>query len=204
MGTPTLPGRILSLLAAQLGLSDREITDLLLGKTANQQPVNSACRRLAAQNLLLRTQRSDGRLGNYPTEGATQAPWPAAGESPRVGLEEDAVKQALKTWLEEQGWKVEIKWAHAHGVDVAAARGFERWNIEVKGCGSRPEMRVNYFLTILGEVLQRMSDPEARYSIALPYLPQFTKLSERLPRLAKERTGISALLVTEGGEVRTC
>ena len=62
-------------------------------------------------------------------------------------------------------------------------------------------MRVNYFLAILGETLQRMSDPDANYSIALPDMPQFHGLWERLPMLAKERTKITALFVTRSGEV---
>jgi hypothetical protein len=62
-------------------------------------------------------------------------------------------------------------------------------------------MRVNYFLGVLGELLQRMSDPEAKYSIALPDLPQFRRLWERLPELAKRRTTISALFVSGSGDV---
>jgi hypothetical protein len=62
-------------------------------------------------------------------------------------------------------------------------------------------MRVNYFVAILGEMLQRMDDPNARYSIALPDLAQFRGLWERLPRLAKTRTRISALFVDAKGHV---
>jgi len=40
----------------------------------------------------------------------------------------------------------------AHGIDIDAARGDERWIIEVKGCGSLNPMRVNYFLAALGEL----------------------------------------------------
>lgn len=62
-------------------------------------------------------------------------------------------------------------------------------------------MRVNYFLAKLGETLQRMSDPNAKYSIALPDMPQYRNLWNRLPRLAKERTGISVLFVNEKKEI---
>ena len=62
-------------------------------------------------------------------------------------------------------------------------------------------MRVNYFLGILGETLQRMDDLFAKYSIALPDVPQFHKLWERLPQLAKRRTEITALFVTAQGAV---
>jgi hypothetical protein len=62
-------------------------------------------------------------------------------------------------------------------------------------------MRVNYFVVILGEVLQRMENPAARYSIALPDMRQFRGLWARLPSLAKKRLGITALFVGEDGEV---
>jgi hypothetical protein len=62
-------------------------------------------------------------------------------------------------------------------------------------------MRVNYFLMILGETLQRMSDEGAQYSIALPDMPQYRNLWGRLPPLAKARTTISCLFVSESGEV---
>ena len=118
-------------------------------------------------------------------------------------LDEDGVKRHLKAWLDAQGLgPVTVAWGHARGVDITAKhRDGRRWLIEVKGPGSRPEMRVNYFLAILGEALQRMDDPSAAYSIAFPDLPQFRGLWDRLPGLAKERTGITALFVTASGSV---
>jgi hypothetical protein len=66
-------------------------------------------------------------------------------------------------------------------------------------------MRINYFLSILGELLQRMDDPEAEYSIALPDMKQFRGLWQRLPKLAKSRTKISALFISQsGGSLRKC
>jgi hypothetical protein len=62
-------------------------------------------------------------------------------------------------------------------------------------------MRVNYFLAILGETLQRMDDPRAKYSIALPDVQQFRTLWQRFPHTAKERTEITALFVSEDGKV---
>ena len=63
-------------------------------------------------------------------------------------------------------------------------------------------MRVNYFLAILGETLQRMESAETRYSITLPDVPQFRGLWQRLPELAKRRTTITALFVGADGSVR--
>ena len=62
-------------------------------------------------------------------------------------------------------------------------------------------MRVNYFISMLGETLQRMDDPDAKYSIAVPDVQQFRKLWGRLPQLAKQRTGISVLFVSRDGSV---
>ena len=87
------------------------------------------------------------------------------------------------------------------GIDIEATKGPSRWIIEVKGCGSLQAMRVNYFVGMLGELLQRMNDPNARYSIALPDMKQFRGLWERLPDLAKSRTTISALFVDASGHI---
>ena len=86
-------------------------------------------------------------------------------------------------------------------MDIEAVRGGKRWLIEVKGIGSRSAMRVNYFIGVLGETLQRMDHAEAKYSIAVPDVPQFRRLWDRLPDLAKQRTTISALFVTPDGSV---
>ena len=69
----TVTQRILVLLEQSPGLTDREITDTLLGHTAGQQQVNSACRGLAAQGYLVRKTRDDGLMGNYLVQGAPTA-----------------------------------------------------------------------------------------------------------------------------------
>lgn len=71
----------------------------------------------------------------------------------------------------------------------------------LEGAGSLQPMRVNYFLAILGETLQRMGDASACYSIALPDMPQFRNLWGRLPDLAKQRTKITALFVSADGQI---
>jgi hypothetical protein len=114
---------------------------------------------------------------------------------------EDEVKKCLQTWLVNHGWSVEVAWARSRGVDIAAKKENEHWLIEVKGEGSLNAMRVNYFLSMIGELLQRMDDPQAKYSIAVPDLKQFRNLWSRLPALAKQRTTISALFVNRGGAV---
>jgi hypothetical protein len=114
---------------------------------------------------------------------------------------EDWLKTALKNWLETQGWEADVAWGRTRGIDLHARRGTERWIIEAKGRGSLNPMRVNYFLCVMGETLQRMTDSEAAYSIALPDMKQFRNLWARLPPLAKQRTQITALFVSEDGKV---
>lgn len=209
---PSLIDDILTLIAAHPGATDREITDQLRGKQAPQQAVNQACRSLEARGRLRRQRRQDGKIGNYPGAGASIAQNPVASTDPEVppgvpdpvridALAEDRLKQVLKRWLESRGWDVQVAWAKSRGVDLIASRKSEKWIIEVKGRGSLDPMRVNYFLCVLGEMLQRMDNAEARYSIALPDLRQFRGLWARLPSLAKARTQISALFVGEDGSV---
>ncbi|WP_339171265.1 hypothetical protein NSQ55_03585 [Paenibacillus sp. FSL H7-0943] len=116
-------------------------------------------------------------------------------------LQEDDVKEKLNRYLTSLGWTTHIAMGKIRGIDIDAYKGTERWVIEVKGCGSRSAMRVNYFLSMLGEILQRMDDPNAKYSIALPNMKQYRVLWGRLPKLAKERTNITILFVSEDGAI---
>jgi hypothetical protein len=200
-----LGARILAILNETPGLSDRELTDRIKGRDTHPSQINQECRLLEGGGKLTRQPRSDGRIGNYPSGVALPAVIEPSGRPSNVTasheLTEDQVKAHLKEWLEAEAWETEIAWGKARGTDIVARRNREIWLIEAKGCGSRPEMRVNYFIGMLGELLQRMSVPDARYSIALPDMAQFRRLWERLPALARQRTGISALFVSANGRV---
>jgi hypothetical protein len=120
-------------------------------------------------------------------------------------LQEDRVKEIIEQHLRRTGWSAKVAMGHEHGIDIEAfSASGERWIIEAKGCGSLNPMRVNYFLMILGELMQRMNDPKAKYSIALPDLPQFRRLWQRLPDLAKTRLAATCLFVTHAGSVEEC
>lgn len=131
----------------------------------------------------------------------TDAPRQSVTRSAELELQEDQVKEHLRAFLEMNGWRTTIASGKARGIDIEAFREGHRWIIEVKGCGSLSPMRVNYFLGALGELLQRMNDPGAKYRLAFPDLAQFRGLWQRLPSLAKERTGITCLFVHADGEV---
>lgn len=201
----TLPQELLQLVQKSPGLTDREITDTLRGKSAPQQPVNIAARSLANRGRLLRKKREDGLIGNFPASGSDVVPEALGTQEPeKSGLldqSEDKLKHWIREWLVSDGWEVEVAWARDRGIDIRAFRGGKRWIIEVKGIGLLPAMRVNYFLSILGETLQRMDDPASKYSICVPDVPQFRNLWGRLPSMAKRRTEITALFVASSGQV---
>jgi hypothetical protein len=200
----TLTQEIVELLGKSPGLTDREITTALRTKSAPQQPINIAARSLTEKGVVIRKKRHDGLIGNY----LSGQPLPIA-KNPTVSitrdgknqLSEDEAKEILRLWLEQDGWSAEIAWGRSRGIDIDAKRGSKRWIIEVKGIGSRSEMRVNYFIGMLGETLQRMDDPAAKYSIAVPDVAQFRGLWSRLPSVAKSRTSITALFVADDGTV---
>ena len=121
--------------------------------------------------------------------------------SEKEPLQEEKIKHILANYLVNNGWDIKVAWGHQQGIDIDAERNGERWIIEVKGPGSRQPMRVNYFISILGETLQRMDDRNARYSIALPDIQQYRRLWNKLPQLAKERTTIDLILVDENGNI---
>jgi hypothetical protein len=185
------------------GLSDRELTDIIKGHAALPQYINQNCLALESQGRLIRKKREDGLFGNWLIEDSRfRKLLHSAGMKKNADdISEKRIKHILETYLASRGWKTEIAWNVNRGIDIEANRGPERWIIEVKGSCPYNPVYVNYFLSVLGEILQRMDDPECKYSIALPDIEQFHRLWERLPALAKNRTEITALFVNLTGEV---
>jgi hypothetical protein len=201
---PPFADDLIKLVNESPGMTDRELTDVLKGKGIHPSQVNQEARYLEQKGLLVRRPRNDGFIGNYPfapEENASSIAQKPSIARTAEGLSEDEVKAHLGAWLRAQGWEAKIAWGKSRGVDILATRNERRWIIEAKGLGSLQPMRVNYFIAMLGETLQRMADPEAKYSIAMPDIAQFRGLWERLPQLAKQRTQITALFVTSQGAV---
>lgn len=118
-----------------------------------------------------------------------------------MSVSEDEIKRVLEGWLRSQGWEARVFRGKHRGIDIQARRGTERWIIEVKGGGPRRQRLPKNFLDGLGQLLQRMEDPEAKYSIGLPDLPGYRGLWQRLPPMAKSRTKITALFAAIDGRV---
>ncbi len=200
--------RVFFLIGENPGLTDREITDRLLGKMARPQSVNQASHSLVSKGLVRRCRRPDGKFGSYAVGTLAEPPSGIGGEEffPDVkiavaNMSEDEVKRNVRKWLEKDGWIVTVEERTARGPDIEAKRGKDRWVIEAKGSGSRNPTRKNYFLVALGEALLRMENPELLYSIALPEMREFRRLWMKLPEFAKSRLGITALFVRADGHV---
>ena len=112
---------------------------------------------------------------------------------------ENQVKEHIRSQLARDGWSVKVAMGSAHGIDVEAEKDGHRWIVEAKGFGTDQEV-ANSFRYVLGQALERMSDENAKYSIAVPEDPRYRNLWKGLPDLAKKRTGITCLFVKRDGD----
>ena len=87
------------------------------------------------------------------------------------------------------------------GPDIKASRAGRNWIIEVKGAGTRPQMQLNFFLYLLGEIIQRITNRDDKYSIVLPNLPRYRRLWSKLSTEVKNRLAITILFVNMRGKV---
>jgi hypothetical protein len=115
---------------------------------------------------------------------------------------EKKMKTILEFYLISHGWFPVINWGENHGVDIEAELGNRKWIIEVKAERSPIPAPNISFILVLGEILQRMDDSTKKYSIALPDSVALYRLWKRMPLLAKNRMGITALFVNPSGSVR--
>ncbi|WP_245993464.1 MarR family transcriptional regulator [Nocardioides immobilis] len=111
---------------------------------------------------------------------------------------EDEVKAAVRDMLAAEGFEVQVAWGRTPGIDIAASHpDGRRWVVEAKAeLGAAGPQQHNYFVGMLGELVQRMDDPTASYAIAMPDNRQYRGLVQRLPTLARERLMLSVFWVS--------
>ena len=78
-----------------------------------------------------------------------------------------------------------------------ATRSGSRLVLEAKGEVLLQPQQVNYFPGALGELVQRMDDPDTTYGLALPDNRQYRGLVSRLPSFARDRLGLSVFFVSQ-------
>jgi hypothetical protein len=169
------------LLASSLGIS--------------HQTVNQICRALQKTGYVRRYRGSEGLTLSAVVDAAHGVPLTTV-------MPEDLVKTAVAKHLEALGYKVKLIMGKAPGIDIDARRVDERLVLEAKGEAALNAQQVNYVLGALGELLQRMDDPAARYGLALPDNAQYRKLISGLPTLMRERLKFVAFFVGIDGNVR--
>jgi biotin operon repressor len=200
----TLAGRIVSKLRVEGTPLDDDDLAARLGVV--RQAVNQACRRLAASGVLVREVGRDGKLINRLTSTSSPQPLPDR-PAPQVRdhpafqdvtspyLPQDEVKAAVKGHLEAKGYTVTVAWGRALGADLDAKGPAGRIIIKAKGAVALQPQPANYFIGALGELVQRMGDPDARYALALPDNKQYRNLVAGLPALAWERLRLRVYFV---------
>jgi len=117
-----------------------------------------------------------------------------------VGLDEECVKASVADFLRSRGYTVTVGKKRERGADMRATREGLGLIIEAKGEGSRNEMFNNYFIGILGELLQRMNETAAEYGIALPAHRKYARLIEELSDNVRFVLRVNFYLVRPSGD----
>lgn len=191
-----------ALLGGGIGLDDGAIA---LALNVAHQQANQVCRALAREGIIIRT--ADGPGGKIVNRLASTDPPPSlAPVSVKVGvtrtlLSEDDLKRFLEQHLVAAGWTVKVLWGHERGIDVVATRGEEHLIVECKGEAPSQQQETSYFLGSLGELVQRITVPDAQYALALPDNRRFRGLVSRLPQLARHRLRLGIFFVDAEGKI---
>jgi Restriction endonuclease len=197
---PTIAERILE--AIRYAPLDDDVLARRLG-VAQRQTINQTARRLESQGRLRRVVGPDGKIVNALPDSQESLGPPAAHTRHAIQpalerITEDEVKRAVRDHLASQGFDVAVAWDRARGIDIDARHpNGSRHVIEAKAeTGTTGAQQVNYFIGMLGELLQRMDDERATYGIALPENRQYRGLVDRLPQLARHRIGLNIFWVS--------
>jgi hypothetical protein len=112
-----------------------------------------------------------------------------------MGGDEKRVVDAFVAWLQEEGWTAETE---VNFADVFARRGDERLYAEAKGRTAAIGLDVD---TLYGQLLRRMTDPDAgvRYAVVVPATAVLAAL--RVPDWVRQRLRIDVYEVDDGGQV---
>lgn len=99
----------------------------------------------------------------------------------------------IKEWLEEKGWDI-----IEHARYIEAHKDMQKWYIDIYQATRGRKMPLPNKLT---EILKRMEDRDAYYSVALVDSPIYRKQWNEIPLAAKERLQVSVILADRLGHV---
>lgn len=110
---------------------------------------------------------------------------------------ESEVVDAFCAYLTANGWDIQREVKTSTGpIDVVATRGRERLIAEAKGRTADAGLDMN---TAYGQLLNRMTDPDARYAMVAPETSR--KAALRVPRRVRGLLSIDIYIVEATGAV---
>ena len=110
---------------------------------------------------------------------------------------ESEVVEAFCAHLRANGWEIQREVKTPTGaIDVVATKGVERLIAEAKGRTADAGLDMN---TAYGQLLNRMTDSDARYAVVVPETSQRAAL--RVPQRVRVLLGIDVYVVAASGAV---
>ena len=109
---------------------------------------------------------------------------------------EGFVQNTIESYFDKKGFiKESISYTDYAGVHMETQ---ERWRVEAKGLTSNVGLD---FRTGLGQLIQRMDDPNANYGIAIPDIPSYLRQVEQIKPWVREKFQLHILFINENGGV---
>lgn len=126
------------------------------------------------------------------------------GRPPKSAVEEQLIRyrfrkggnelpRLVKAWLEERGWET-----LEHNRFIEAKKEDEKWFIDIYQATRGRKMPLPNKLT---EVIKKMEDEKAYYSVALVDSPIYRRQWNEIPDVAKDRLKVSVLLADRTGQI---
>lgn len=110
---------------------------------------------------------------------------------------ESEVVEAFCTHLTANGWEIQREVKTPTGpIDVVATRGTDRLIAEAKGRTADAGLDMN---TAYGQLLNRMTEPDARYAVVAPETS--LKAALRVPQRVRDLLSIDLYIVAASGGV---
>ena len=110
---------------------------------------------------------------------------------------EGFIQNTLESYFDKKGFIVEsIPYTDYAGIHMETG---EKWRIEAKGFTSNVGLD---FRTGLGQLIQRMDDPNANYGIAIPNIPSYIRQVEQIRPWVRKKFELHVLVVSEEGDVQ--
>jgi len=104
---------------------------------------------------------------------------------------EGFIQNTLESYFDKKGFIVEsIPYTDYAGIHMETG---EKWRIEAKGFTSNVGLD---FRTGLGQLIQRMDDPNANYGIAIPNIPSYIRQVEQIRPWVRKKFELHVLVVS--------